>query len=68
MKSLRIIKLNCCQECPFRYWDWRIGGGYHYCEKTRQDLTEFLYPKDKNTIDAKRDFPEWCPLEVYFEH
>jgi hypothetical protein len=71
MKSLRIIKVDTCQECPYCLInEMSCNLDYYcdyYCKKTYKNLNEFLYPKDENTIDAKRDFPKWCPLEVYFE-
>jgi hypothetical protein len=66
MKSLRIIKVDCCQGCPFCCCDETSFNFDYYCKKEFKDLNEFL-ALDENTIDAKRDFPEWCPLEVYFE-
>ena len=67
MKAIKIIKIDTCSSCPFRILeDGGIGGSYSYCNKTNKDLTNFDHA-DQNTTDGKRDFPEWCPLEAYFE-
>ena len=66
MKSLRIIKVDCCQGCPFCIDDCSKDYPSYYCKREIKSLDDFLYPKD-GTMDTKIDFPEWCPLEVYLE-
>jgi tRNA(His) 5'-end guanylyltransferase len=66
MKAIRIIKIDACSCCMFRSFSDGLVGSYYFCEKMRKDLTEFDHPC-KKSLDKKRDFPFWCPLEILVE-
>lgn len=57
MKMKKIIFVDSCKECPYRF----EGAIVSYCNG--QYLPRGKVVRNKPLVDSLDEIPEWCPLE-----
>lgn len=56
---MKIIKVKCCEYCPYMEWE-------HELDKYGNSIMKFWCEKNNyKIIDNRGTIPKWCPLEDY---